>query len=366
MSNVVINDQHLKDIASAIRYKNGTSNTYRPVEMAPAINALVAGGSGGGEDTPFTYEIVDWATGTDLQIQRMVEAADRGLINLKDYWHVGDERPYIHKDWSQSGEERYITYHLVLMDCQQQNLDRYQLMTPTPSGRTTGSFIIGFKEALRAIDDDTGENEQAMFGHYPQPGVDLNPKNPDGTPADWPGMAYTPAYISYTSKSVWWWRGSNVLRFFEYPFHENLPPWLQAIVKRVMVLTYEASGTGWAGMPSRWFLPSAWEVVEGSGGTYDEDNNLTSGFESFWYAPYEYYASDPTHAQKTNGPGGVLMETWATRSAAEYRDFYAGSGMLIQTASVYDYEVNLTDVVLSSETAGNVMRKAAIVPHAVI
>lgn len=364
MSNVVINDQHLKDIASAIRYKNGTSNTYRPVEMAPAINALVAGGSGGGEDTPFTYEIVDWATGTDLQIQRMVEAADRGLINLKDYWHVGDERPYIHKDWNQYGNERYITYHLVLMDCQQQNLDRYQLMTPTLSGRTTGSFIIGFKEALRAIDDDTGENEQAMFGHYPQPEVTLAATKPDGSPYNNPGKAHTPTYISYTSQSVWWWRGSNVLRFFEYPFHENLPPWLQAIVKRVMVQTYEASGVGWAGMPSRWFLPSAWEVVEGNGGTFDETNNLTSGFESFWYAPYEYYASDPIHAQKTNGPGGVLMGTWATRSTAEYRDSYAGSGMLIRAES--DYEVKLTSVVLSSETAGNVMRKAAIVPHAVI
>lgn len=366
MSNVVINDQHLKDIASAIRYKNGTSNTYRPVEMAPAINALVAGGSGGGEDTPFTYEIVDWATGTDLQIQRMVEAADRGLINLKDYWHVGDERPYIHKDWNQYGNERYITYHLVLMDCQQQNLDRYQLMTPTSSGRTTGSFIIGFKEALRAIDDDTGENEQAMFGHYPQPEVTLAATVTDGSPANNPGEAHTPAYISYTSESVWWWRGSNVLKFFEYPFHENLPPWLQAIVKRVMVQTYEASGPGWTGAPSKWFLPSAWEVVEGNGGTFDEYGNLTSGFESYWYAPYEYYASDPTHAQKTNGPGGVLMRTWATRSTAEYRGSYGGSGMLIQTSPTYNYEVNLTDVVLSSETAGNVMRKAAIVPHAVI
>ena len=96
----------------------------------------------------------------------------------------------------------------------------------------------------------------------------------------------------------------------------------------------------------------------------DESNNLTSGKESFWYAPYEYYASDPIHAQKTNGPGGVLMGTWATRSTAEYRDWASGSGMLIRAES--DDEVKLTDVVFSSETAYNVMQKAAIVPHAVI
>lgn len=360
MSNVVINDQHLKDIASAIRYKNGTSNTYRPVEMAPAINALVAGGSGGGEDTPFTYEIVDWATGTDLQIQRMVEAADRGLINLKDYWHVGDERPYIHKDWNQYGNERYITYHLVLMDCQQQNLDRYQLMTPTLSGRTTGSFIIGFKEALRAIDDDTGENEQVMFGHYPQD-VELAGTIPDGSPENKPRVCYTPAYNVYTSESVWWWRGSNVIKFFEYPFHENLPTWLQAIVKRVMVQTFETYS--WQGTPSRWFLPSAWEVVEGSGGTFNAENVLISGFESYWYAPYEYYASDPTHVQKTNGPGGVLMEHWATRSTVEYQGYGEGEGVAIQTAAVYNYEVNTTSI---DPTNYNAIQDVAIVPHAVI
>lgn len=37
-------------------------------------------------------EIVDWATGTDAQIAAMVAAADKGKINLSDYWKVGDTR----------------------------------------------------------------------------------------------------------------------------------------------------------------------------------------------------------------------------------------------------------------------------------
>ena len=44
MANVVINDTHLTNIASAIREKNGTTNTYKPGDMAAAISAIAAGG----------------------------------------------------------------------------------------------------------------------------------------------------------------------------------------------------------------------------------------------------------------------------------------------------------------------------------
>lgn len=37
-------------------------------------------------------KIVTWADGTDEQVARMVAAAQAGLINLSDYWAVGDER----------------------------------------------------------------------------------------------------------------------------------------------------------------------------------------------------------------------------------------------------------------------------------
>ena len=40
MAIVTINDNYLNNIASAIRFKNGTTNTYKPREMASAIRAI--------------------------------------------------------------------------------------------------------------------------------------------------------------------------------------------------------------------------------------------------------------------------------------------------------------------------------------
>lgn len=37
-------------------------------------------------------EIVSWANGTVEQIQAMLDAADAGVINLEDYWSIGDAR----------------------------------------------------------------------------------------------------------------------------------------------------------------------------------------------------------------------------------------------------------------------------------
>ena len=44
MAKVLISDQYLTQIGEAIRSKNGSSDTYTPAEMAPAI-AAISGGS---------------------------------------------------------------------------------------------------------------------------------------------------------------------------------------------------------------------------------------------------------------------------------------------------------------------------------
>ena len=51
MAIVTINDENLTNIASAIRAKNGTENTYKPSDMAAAIAAIVSGGSFEGFNT---------------------------------------------------------------------------------------------------------------------------------------------------------------------------------------------------------------------------------------------------------------------------------------------------------------------------
>lgn len=50
MANVIINDSNLTAIGNAIREKNGSTDTYKPREMAEAILAITTGGGGGSDD----------------------------------------------------------------------------------------------------------------------------------------------------------------------------------------------------------------------------------------------------------------------------------------------------------------------------
>lgn len=52
MAIVTINDEHLTNIAEAIREKNGTTDTYKPSDMPAAISAIQAGG---GSTTKFEF-----------------------------------------------------------------------------------------------------------------------------------------------------------------------------------------------------------------------------------------------------------------------------------------------------------------------
>lgn len=60
MTKVLITESYLEDIADAIRAKNGTQNTYKPSEMAGAIDAI----SGGGTTPTGTKEISITQNGT--------------------------------------------------------------------------------------------------------------------------------------------------------------------------------------------------------------------------------------------------------------------------------------------------------------
>ena len=63
---------------------NGNMNSAQ--EMIPAAERC--------ENSPAKapVKIVTWADGTDEEIVAMVKAADEGLIDLKDYWNIGDAR----------------------------------------------------------------------------------------------------------------------------------------------------------------------------------------------------------------------------------------------------------------------------------
>lgn len=91
-------------------------------------------------------KIVTWAGGTDAEIVAMVQAADEGLINLSDYWSVGDTRSVNLSSMSATnvGESHAAqTVEMVLM-----NAGGKTLTTATESGRTTCSFVVGMKDCL--------------------------------------------------------------------------------------------------------------------------------------------------------------------------------------------------------------------------
>ena len=89
--------------------------------------------------TPF--KIVTWAGGTDAEIVAMVEAADQGLINLSDYWAVGDTRTVQLSAMSATGvgeSHAAQAVDLVLM-----HAGGYEL-----ADGSTCNFVVGQKDCL--------------------------------------------------------------------------------------------------------------------------------------------------------------------------------------------------------------------------
>lgn len=93
-----------------------------------------------------SVKTVTWAGGTDEEIVAMVEAADQGLINLSDYWAVGDTRTVQLSAMSATGVgESHAAQQvdLVLM-----HAGGYDLNAAVASGRTKCSFVVGLKDSL--------------------------------------------------------------------------------------------------------------------------------------------------------------------------------------------------------------------------
>ena len=102
--------------------------------------------------TSFTVQVnvkvVTWSGGTDAEIAAMVDAADKGLINLTDYWAVGQERTVSLSAMAATGvgeTHAAQTATLVLMD---KTCTGFTFATATSGGKTKPSFIVGLKNSL--------------------------------------------------------------------------------------------------------------------------------------------------------------------------------------------------------------------------
>lgn len=123
-------------------------------------------------------KIVTWAGGTDAEIVAMVAAADRGEINLSDYWSVGDTRNVnisaiaasgsnSYGSWSVNSSQPAQTVQFVLVDSEHP----FTLVESTASGRTTSSFAFQVKNCLY---NGTGIDTPSTVTNWNRPSLAKN------------------------------------------------------------------------------------------------------------------------------------------------------------------------------------------------
>lgn len=212
-------------------------------------------------------KIVTWADGTDAEIVAMVNAADKGEINLADYWSVGDERQVTLSAMSATGvEETHAeqTVTFVLM-----NSGGKTLANATPSGRSVCSFIVGMKNVLA--------EDGAM--------------NSDNTAAGG-------------------WEACPRRTWCNEVFRNAIPESLREIFKQHLNITGNSTGSTTVTSTDYFALPAEKEV-------FGQNRNANSTAESS-LTQFEYYATDANRIKKA----GDTVVAWSERSPSMNLDTY--------------------------------------------
>ena len=230
---------------------------------------MIAGGSGGGSGGSGTlYGTVTWASGTDEQIVAMVADADAGLINLADYWTVGDERQVTLSAMDATGVgESHVqqTVTLVLM-----NAGGKTLAEATPSGRTECSFIVGIKNGL--ANGTTGE----------------------------------PGYMNSSNTTDGGWNGCARRTWCNNVFRNAIPDTLRPIFKQHLNVTANGSGSTTTTSTDYFALPAEKEVFGSSShGNSTAEASLTQ---------FEYYTTSANRIKKKGDSGSASY--WWLRTVA--------------------------------------------------
>ena len=211
-----------------------------------------------------SVKIVTWAGGTDEEIANMVAAADAGIINLADYWAVGDERKVTLSSMAATGvgeshAEQTVTF--VLM-----NAGGKTLANTTPSGRTTCSFIVGMKNGLA-----------------------------NGTSGEY-------GYMNSSDTNSGGWEACKRRKWCNEIFRNALPSTLRDIFKQHLNVTASGSSSGTTTSTDYFALPAEKEVFGSN--TY-ANSTAESGLSQF-----KYYktAANRIKKQGDNGSAGYWWE----------------------------------------------------------
>ena len=206
--------------------------------------------------------IVTWAGGTDKEIVAMVEAADAGIINLADYWAVGDERTVQLSAMAATGVgESHAAQQvdLVLM-----HAGGYNLNAAVASGRTKCSFVVGLKDSL------------AEAGY-------MNSSNTNN--GSWDGSA----------RRTWC---NNV-------FRNAIPSTLRAIFKQFKTVTAQTYNGSTNQTSVDYFALPAEKEIFGSR-TYSNETEFNALFQ------FDYYKTASNRVKKLGKTGSAVI--WWERS----------------------------------------------------
>lgn len=220
------------------------------------------------------FKIVTWAGGTDEEILKMVRAADAGLIDLTDYWSVGDIRTVQLSAMAATyvGESHTAQkVDLVLM-----HAGGYKLHEAVASGRTTCSFVVGQKDLLTTT------------GYM----------NPSMSSALWSGCI----------RNTW----CNEV------YKNALPSTLLPIFKQFLNPIY--NGNSVVSITDWFALPAAKEVYGGSASVAGKDTGYSNLDEFNALFQFAYYATSSNRIKKLGKTGNT--EKWWLRSPA-YNNTYA-------------------------------------------
>ena len=82
MPKVLVNDENLTNIANAIREKNGETTTYKPGDMATAIQNISSGGGGDPELEASFLSSIDGSLGANITLATAIADADCYIVAL--------------------------------------------------------------------------------------------------------------------------------------------------------------------------------------------------------------------------------------------------------------------------------------------
>lgn len=311
MDKVLIKESTLTAIGDAVRAKTGVSGMLSVEAMAEALGGIKSSGKylfskketessdilgyavsddlekypDGGTQDGYYWEcvggkpgpkIVSWADGTDEEIVAMVEAADRGEINLADYWSVGDERSVDVSaiSWTSSSNVTTTfnaqTVKLVLM-----HEGEYELNATTPSGRSTCSFIVGMKDTMQ------------------------------------------PANVwNLSGNSAGSWEGSQVRDWCNNAFYNALPSVFKTIFKQFKTKTASEYNATTLTTSIDYFAFPALKEITGTGmsiGSLTSDASMANSVESNALFQFEYYKTGSNWVKESSG----TSQSWWTRSPAK-------------------------------------------------